>query len=78
MGKRWPDVVKTYREVNKLLGDIVKVTPSSKSVGDLAIFLHNAVPHMSPLVPYSQTDHTHTIHTHFINRPGTRATPLLA
>ncbi|MFP6886897.1 MAG: biotin/lipoyl-containing protein, partial [Opitutales bacterium] len=27
------------REVNKLLGDIVKVTPSSKSVGDLAIFL---------------------------------------
>ena len=39
LGKRWPDVVKTYREVNKLLGDIVKVTPSSKSVGDLAIFL---------------------------------------
>ena len=33
------DVVKTYREVNKMLGDIVKVTPSSKSVGDLAIFL---------------------------------------
>ena len=39
LGKRWPDVVKTYREVNKMLGDIVKVTPSSKSVGDLAIFL---------------------------------------
>ncbi|MEC8044581.1 MAG: pyruvate carboxylase [Verrucomicrobiota bacterium] len=39
LGKRWPDVVKTYREVNNLLGDIVKVTPSSKSVGDLAIFL---------------------------------------
>jgi pyruvate carboxylase len=39
LGKRWPDVVKTYREVNRLLGDIVKVTPSSKSVGDLAIFL---------------------------------------
>ena len=39
LGKRWPDVVKTYREVNRLLGNIVKVTPSSKSVGDLAIFL---------------------------------------
>jgi pyruvate carboxylase len=39
LGKRWPDVVKTYQEVNQMLGDIVKVTPSSKSVGDLAIFL---------------------------------------
>ena len=39
LGKRWPDVVKTYQEVNHLLGDIVKVTPSSKCVGDLAIFL---------------------------------------
>ena len=39
LGKRWPDVVKTYQQVNKLLGDIVKVTPSSKCVGDLAIFL---------------------------------------
>ena len=39
LGKRWPDVVATYQECNRLLGDIVKVTPSSKSVGDLAIFL---------------------------------------
>ena len=39
LGKRWPDVVTTYKECNRLLGDIVKVTPSSKSVGDLAIFL---------------------------------------
>jgi pyruvate carboxylase len=39
LGKRWPDVVKTYQQVNHMLGDIVKVTPSSKSVGDLAIFL---------------------------------------
>ena len=38
LGKRWPDVVKTYEEVNALLGDVVKVTPSSKSIGDLAIF----------------------------------------
>tara|TARA_B100000963_G_scaffold151228_1_gene131811 strand:- start:17473 stop:20910 length:3438 start_codon:yes stop_codon:yes gene_type:complete len=39
LGKRWPDVVKTYEEVNALLGHVVKVTPSSKSIGDLAIFL---------------------------------------
>ena len=39
LGKRWPDVVTTYKECNRILGDIVKVTPSSKSVGDLAIFL---------------------------------------
>src|SRR5207249_3798916 len=29
----------TYAEVNKLFGDIVKVTPSSKVVGDLALFM---------------------------------------
>ena len=39
LGKRWPDVVTTYQQCNQSLGDIVKVTPSSKSVGDLAIFL---------------------------------------
>jgi pyruvate carboxylase len=39
LGARWPEVVRYYREVNILLGDIVKVTPSSKVVGDLAIFL---------------------------------------
>jgi pyruvate carboxylase len=39
LGKRWTDVVTTYQNCNRLLGDIVKVTPSSKSVGDLAIFL---------------------------------------
>jgi pyruvate carboxylase len=39
LGARWPEVVRYYHEVNMLLGDIVKVTPSSKVVGDLAIFL---------------------------------------
>jgi len=39
LGARWPEVVRYYREVNLLLGDIIKVTPSSKVVGDLAIFL---------------------------------------
>jgi pyruvate carboxylase len=39
LGARWPEVVKTYAEVNLLFGDIVKVTPSSKVVGDMALFL---------------------------------------
>ena len=39
LAPRWPEVCQTYAEVNQLLGDIVKVTPTSKSVGDLALFL---------------------------------------
>jgi pyruvate carboxylase len=39
LGPRWPEVARTYAEVNQAFGDIVKVTPSSKVVGDLAIFL---------------------------------------
>ncbi len=37
MAHRWPEIARTYAEVNQLCGDIVKVTPSSKVVGDLAI-----------------------------------------
>ena len=39
LGHRWHEVEKTYAEVNQLFGDIVKVTPSSKVVGDMALFL---------------------------------------
>ncbi|HVN80939.1 MAG TPA: pyruvate carboxylase, partial [Terriglobia bacterium] len=39
LGHRWSEVERTYAEVNFLFGDIVKVTPSSKVVGDLALFL---------------------------------------
>jgi pyruvate carboxylase len=39
LGARWPDIARTYADVNMAFGDIVKVTPSSKVVGDLAIFL---------------------------------------
>ena len=39
----WPiagtSVCRMYAEVNQLFGDIVKVTPTSKSVGDMALFL---------------------------------------
>jgi pyruvate carboxylase len=36
---RWPEVCRAYAMANQLCGDIVKVTPSSKVVGDLALFL---------------------------------------
>jgi pyruvate carboxylase len=36
---RWDEVAQAYADVNLLFGDIVKVTPSSKVVGDLALFM---------------------------------------
>jgi pyruvate carboxylase len=36
---RWPEIARAYADVNRLFGDIVKVTPSSKVVGDMALFL---------------------------------------
>src|SRR5580692_7980359 len=36
---RWPEVAATYADVNDLFGDIVKVTPTSKVVGDLALLM---------------------------------------
>ena len=36
---RWRDVVDRYREADSLLGELIKVTPSSKAVGDLALFM---------------------------------------
>ena len=39
LGDRFEAVKKAYRQANLLLGDIVKVTPSSKTVGDLAQFM---------------------------------------
>ncbi len=36
---RWPEISNAYAEVNRLFGDIVKVTPTSKVVGDMAIFM---------------------------------------
>jgi pyruvate carboxylase len=39
LGPRWHEIAQTYADVNMAFGDIVKVTPSSKVVGDMAIFL---------------------------------------
>ncbi|WP_234122139.1 pyruvate carboxylase [Clostridium hydrogenum] len=39
LGHKFEQVKEMYRKVNLMVGDIVKVTPSSKMVGDLAIFM---------------------------------------
>ncbi|XP_071234360.1 pyruvate carboxylase, mitochondrial-like isoform X3 [Salvelinus alpinus] len=39
LGNKFKQVKKSYSEANKLLGDLIKVTPSSKIVGDLAQFM---------------------------------------
>jgi pyruvate carboxylase len=46
VGDRLPELKRMYAVVNEMLGDIVKVTPSSKVVGDLALYMltHNLTP----------------------------------
>lgn len=39
LGEKWPEIKQKYAEANLILGDIPKVTPSSKVVGDLAQFM---------------------------------------
>ncbi len=39
LGHRFDEVLDRYKDANDLLGDIIKVTPTSKVVGDLAIFM---------------------------------------
>jgi pyruvate carboxylase len=39
LAEKWTEVCHTYADVNRLFGDIVKVTPTSKAVGDMALFL---------------------------------------
>ncbi len=39
LGDEWEDVKTMYSRVNQMFGDIVKVTPSSKVVGDMALFM---------------------------------------
>jgi pyruvate carboxylase len=47
LADRWREVCHTYAEVNRMFGDIIKVTPTSKVVGDMALFMvgNNLTPH---------------------------------
>ncbi|WP_121063893.1 pyruvate carboxylase [Chachezhania antarctica] len=37
--ERWSEVARTYADVNQLFGDVIKVTPIAKTVGDLTLLL---------------------------------------
>ncbi|MGZ3216106.1 pyruvate carboxylase [Paracoccus sp. T5] len=57
---RWHEVAQAYADVNQMFGDIVKVTPSSKVVGDMALMMvaQNLTPQqvMDPSVEVSFPD----------------------
>ena len=36
---RWHEVARAYAEANQMFGDIIKVTPTSKVVGDMALYM---------------------------------------
>jgi pyruvate carboxylase len=65
LGARWHEIAQTYADVNMAFGDIVKVTPSSKVVGDMAIFLVN---HNMTMAQFEQlpADHSLTLPTSVI------------
>jgi pyruvate carboxylase len=53
---RWHEVAKTYAQANHLFGDIIKVTPSSKVVGDMALTMVSA-----GLTPEQVADPAHDV-----------------
>ena len=42
LAERWHEVAQTYSDVNQMFGDIVKVTPSSKVIGDMTLAMVSA------------------------------------
>ena len=57
LGERWEEVQSMYSRVNMLFGDVVKVTPSSKVVGDMALFMvQNEMDEKSVLVRGTSID----------------------
>lgn len=58
LAERWPEIARTYADVNAAFGDIVKVTPSSKVVGDMAIFL---VTHTLTMSEFEAMGTNHTL-----------------
>jgi pyruvate carboxylase len=58
LGDRWAEIARTYADVNRAFGDIVKVTPSSKVVGDMAIFL---VTHGMTMAEFEAAGESHAL-----------------
>ncbi len=59
LGGRWTEIAHAYADVNLAFGDIVKVTPSSKVVGDMALFL---VSHGLTMKEFMDQEEHHGLH----------------
>ena len=74
LGHRFEEVKRMYSTVNQMLGDIVKVTPSSKMVGDLAIFMVQN--HLTPETIVSEGMHYNfpdSVVSYFLRHDGPTA-----
>lgn len=71
LGTRFDDVLEMYHQVNLLFGDIVKVTPSSKVVGDMALFMiQNDLDETSVMNEGSNLDFPDSVITFFQGQIG--------
>jgi pyruvate carboxylase len=71
---RWPEVAEAYAQVNLLFGDIVKVTPTSKVVGDMALFMvSNGLSPDDVLDPAREIDFPESVVSLFKGELGTPA-----
>ncbi|MCA9540837.1 MAG: biotin/lipoyl-binding protein, partial [Myxococcales bacterium] len=71
LGHRWGEVKRMYREVNLALGDLIKVTPTSKVVADFAMFLvQNDLSVEQAIVQAERLDFPQSVVDFFLGRLG--------
>lgn len=71
LGHKFKEVKEMYKNVNEMVGDIVKVTPSSKMVGDLAIFMvQNDLTPENILTKGKNLDYPDSVMTYFRGMMG--------
>ncbi len=71
LGHKFKEVKEMYKNVNEMVGDIVKVTPSSKMVGDLAIFMvQNGLTPENILTDGKNLDYPDSVMTYFRGMMG--------
>ncbi|MFQ5646345.1 MAG: pyruvate carboxylase, partial [bacterium] len=71
LGDRWEELLSMYEAVNKQMGDIIKVTPSSKVVGDMALYLlTNNIKEDEILEKASEIDFPQSVVDFFLGKLG--------
>ncbi|MGI5948739.1 pyruvate carboxylase [Peptoniphilus sp.] len=71
LGHKFKEVKEMYKNVNEMVGDIVKVTPSSKMVGDFAIFMvQNELTPENILTKGKNLDYPDSVMTYFRGMMG--------